>query len=150
MRTSLLMDKLEAALATLLNPRIVVEAALSSKTIAQISTFSQGFEDPMRLTKYNACMVCQDQVFKETDQALTRSTVDLVLAISGRDKATVISTMQVYTDAVANLVDADPTIGGNAFEVRFESAEFIGPAPGNGFVGIVIARLAVYADDLLD
>lgn len=149
MRTSLLMDKLQTALAANLNPRIVIEATVASKTIAPILVFSQGFEDPMRLTKYNTCLICQDQVFKERAQALTRSTVDVVLAISGKDKDIVTSTMQVYVDALANLVDTDPTIGGNAFEARFEFADFMGPAPGNGMIGVVIARLAVYADDLL-
>jgi hypothetical protein len=149
MKTARLVDSIEAVLRASLNTRIAVEALSTGKTIAPVAEFSQGFEDPMRLTKYNACLICPDQVRVERGAALSRLSLDLVFAISGRSKAVVMAAMQVYGDAVANLVEADPTLGGAAFETRFESAEYAGPTPGNGLIGVLIVRLNVDADDLL-
>lgn len=149
MKTARIVDAVEAALRASLNTRIAAEALDAGKTVAPVVEFSQGFEDPMRLTKYNACFICPDQVRMERGTALSRLSLDLVFAISGRSKAVVMAAMQVYGDAVANLVEADPTLGGSAFEARFESAEYAGPAPGNGLIGVLIVRLNVDADDLL-
>ncbi|MDX9959084.1 MAG: hypothetical protein RBT68_11640 [Spirochaetia bacterium] len=149
MKTAKLINTLEAALKVSLNTQIEVEAEDYGKTVAAVADFSQGFEDPMRLSKYNACLICPDQVRLERSQQLCRIPVDLILAVKASGKSAVMDTMKVYADAVGNLVEADPTLGGNAFEVRFESAEFVGPTPANGLVGVVIARLSVDADDML-
>lgn len=149
MKTAKLINTLEDALKASLNAQIEVEAEDYGKAVAGVAEFSQGFEDPMRLAKYNTCLICPDQVRLERAQQLCRISVDLILAIKASGKPAVMDVMKVYADAVGNLVEADPTLGGNAFEVRFESAEFVGPTPANGLVGVVIARLSVDADDLL-
>jgi hypothetical protein len=149
MKTAQLIDQLEASLRAKFNDQIALEAAEYGKTVEHVAEFSQGFEDPMQLRKYNACLICPDQVRREAGPALARNQVDLVLAIRGASKNIVLDAMKVYADAVANMIEADPSIGGHAFEARFESAEFVGPTPANGLVGVVIARLSVDADDLL-
>lgn len=149
MKTAALIDQLEASLRSELNNQIALEAAEYGKTVAPVAEFSQGFEDPMQLRKYNACLICPDQVRRDASQALARNQVDIVLAIRGANKSIVMDAMKIYADAVANMIEADPSIGGQAFEARFESAEFVGPTPANGLVGVVIARLSVDADDLL-
>ena len=149
MKTAKLINALQTALESTLNTQIGIEAADYGKAVAGISEFSQGFEDPLRLSKYNSCLICPDQVRMERAQQICRIPVDLICAIKASNKKSVMDAMKVYADAIGNLVEADPTIGGNAFEARFESAEFIGPTPANGLVGVVIARLSVDADDLL-
>jgi len=149
MKTAKLIDSLESALKSSLNTQINEEARDYGKAVAGVAEFSQGFEDPMRLSRYNACLICPDQVRIERAQRLCRIPVDLIMAIKASGKTGVIDAMKVYADAIGNLVEADPTLGGNAFEVRFESAEFIGPTPANGLVGVVIARLSVDADNML-
>lgn len=149
MKTAKLINALQEGLEASLNTQIGIEGADYGKTIAGIADFSQGFEDPLRLSKYNSCLICPDQIRMERAQQICRIPVDLIFAIKASSKGAVMDAMKVYADAIGNLVEADPTIGGRAFEARFESAEFIGPSPANGLVGVVIARLSVDADDLL-
>lgn len=149
MKTAKVLDQIQAALEAKLNTAIAAEAADYGKPIPPITKFSQGFEDPMRLQKYNALMVCPDTVRNDRTRQIVPVSVDLVVAVKGSEAGAVMDTMKVYADALANLVEADPTIGGAVFEARFESAEFIGPTPGNGLIGVVIVRLTVDTDNLL-
>lgn len=148
MRTARIIDELEAALVAGLNARISFEASSYGISVSPIAAFSQGYEDPLRLARYNACLVCPDQVRLERSLQLCRIPVDLVFAIQGSTKAVVMEAMKIYVDATGNLIEADPSIGGHAFEARFEYAEFVGPTPANELIGVVIARLSVDADDL--
>jgi len=149
MKTAAVVNQVEVALRDNLNAQIAIEALEYSKPVAPVSEYSQGFEDPMQLRTYNACLVCPDQVRRDSGSAMAKLQIDIIFAIRGADKIMVMDTMKVYADAMANLVEADPTIGGHVFEARFEAAEFIGPTPANGLVGVVIARLSVDTDDLL-
>ncbi len=150
MRTARIIDELEAALVAGLNPQIELEASSYGKgAVDTIAAFSQGYEDPLRLARYNACIICPDQVRLERSLQLCRIPVDLVFAIQGPTKAIVMEAMKIYVDATGNLIEADPSLGGHAFEARFEYAEFVGPTPVNELIGVVIARLSVDADDLL-
>lgn len=149
MKTAAVLDQVETALMSQLNSQIQIEASEYGRPVDGITVFSQGFEDPMRLQRYNACLICPDTVRPDRGRAMVGQQIDLIFAIRGSTKQIVMDAMKVYTDAIANLIEADPTIGGQAFEARFDAAEFVGPTPANGLVGIVIARLSVDTDDLL-
>lgn len=149
MKTAALVNELETGLKAKLNPQIALEAAEYGKPVSAVAVFSQGFEDPLSLRNYPACLICPDQVRRDAAQALAIEPVDIVLAYKASTKEGVMDGMKVYVDAVANLLEADPSLGGHLYSARFEAAEFIGPSPASALIGVVIARITLEADDLL-
>jgi hypothetical protein len=149
MKTAKVLDALQTALEEHLPAAIIAEAEDYGKDVPAIARFDQGIEDPMRLQKYPALMICLDSVRRDRVAELASIPIDLVVAVSAPKKSEVMDAVKVYLDAIANYVGADPTIGGAVFEARFESAEIVGPTPGNGLIGVLIARLTVHTDDLL-
>lgn len=149
MKTAKVLDQIQTAFENGFPTAIATEAADYGKTVQTITEYSQGFEDPMRLQKYPALMICPDTVRNDRQKQLAPLVLDLVIAVRESTKAKVMDAMKVYSDAAANFIEADPTISGATFETRYESSEFIGPTPGNALIGVVIVRLTADTDNLL-
>lgn len=135
-------DFLEARL----NTQVAIEAAEISKTVAGVRKVVLGWKDPTGLQEYPQAFIIPDFISQEPEKKLAVIQLAVVMAVKGSSTEDVSDIQLIYADALANILETDPTAGGTGFEVNLENIDISLPGPGSAPVGVVTALISVLSD----
>jgi len=155
--TTLLTKQLEAYLESNLNTKIEAVAAATSESIDTIKLWRIGYVNPFKLSRYNALMVFQGVASEAGTNAFAAARAEktilqpynIIAAISGADAEEVTIAQSAYFDAVFNLIDDDPTLGGICFESAIKDYMPFVPEERSGAIGVIHIVANIEIDTLL-
>ena len=131
-----------------LNPRLAELATEYGIPVAPVKRFYLGWRDPFTLTDYNAAMVVPDRISPDRGRALAQASLAVLVALKAPSVEALTGAMGVYADALADIVEMDPTSGGAAFESFVDDIDLSLPGPGSSPIGVVTVLVNLSLDQM--
>ena len=133
-----------------LNGKVTEVGTAIGKTIKSFKHFQVGWiSDPFTLPEYNDMFVVPDRLQVRSSEEDILFPFDLVAVVSAATEEDVTVSQLAALDALYELVEDDPELGGLCFEALVVEANFFAPVPGMGFVAITHIKLNLSVDTLL-
>ncbi|SLM15267.1 hypothetical protein SPIROBIBN47_410006 [uncultured spirochete] len=129
-----------------LNSKIEALATDANIACAAAKAFWVGWRDPFNLKDYNSVFVVPDTLKRNDDAVTDDVSIAIIAALKSPTPDSLSDQMGIYADAIATVIEDDPTLGGVAFEANVIDFDFSLPAPGSPLIGALTAIIMVRMD----
>lgn len=129
-----------------LNAKIEALAIDAKIACTAAKAYWVGWRDPFNLKDYNSVFVVPDTLKRNDDAVTDDVSIAIIAALKAPTPDSLSDQMGIYADAIATVIEDDPTLGGVAFEANVLDIDFSLPAPGSPLIGALTAIIMVRMD----